>query len=111
MTGMPHADFAIETHGNLERFVKAVARNWGWEASTENLDVDPLESQERGYTVRVPGRGDVVLTKDANATAFEYHLPEFARHLFADIEASIKGYEIDRDRRRGKSGALVVGGI
>lgn len=114
MQGRPHEDYEIHTHGNLELFVKAVARKFGWEASVENRDIDPLETQERGYTYRVPGRGDVVLTRKDAATAFEYHLPEYAMHLFADIQSAIKGHEMDRDRRMNPSAAkrpLVVGRV
>lgn len=110
--GRPHEDYEIHTHGNLELFVRAVARRFGWDASVSNLDVDPYESQERGYTVRDPGRGDVLLSRGHAATGFEYHLPEFALHLFADIQSAIKGHEMDRDRRNKPSGrTLIVGGV
>ena len=110
--GRPHADYEIHTHGNLEMFVRAVAHRLGWDASTDNHDVDPYETQQLGYTVRDPGRGDVLLTKGHHAAGFEYHLPEYARRLFADIESAIKGHEMDQDRRnRPDHQRLIVGGV
>lgn len=108
--GRPHADYEIMTHGNLELFAKACAKRFGWEAEVKNRDIDPLETQERGYTFRAPGRGDIILSRNHDATVLEYHLPEFAIHLWADIEATIRGHQMDRDRRLQKTGPLVLGG-
>ena len=108
--GMPANDFIIERHGSFELYVKAVARNWGYEATCENLDLDVLESEERGYTVNAAGRGTIVMDRDGDGVTLDYHLPEYARHVFADIKAAIKGHDMDRDRRRGRAESLTVRG-
>jgi hypothetical protein len=99
---LPPTTVEIETHGNLERFAKAAAATWGWTAKTQNADVDAAESSMRGYTVREPGKGELVLSCGQEEVVMEYWLPEDGRQLFQEIENVAKGQQMSRDRRRGR---------
>jgi hypothetical protein len=105
---IPASNVEIETHGNLLAFAKAVAKNWGWTARTEDEDIDPIESRAKGYTVRSPGEGALVLSCGEEEVVLDYWLPEDGRVLAQEIENVVRGQRMSADRRRGRRGAIVL---
>lgn len=98
---------AIYQHGTLERFAKAIAQRFGWEAECKNCDIDPLSGGL--YAPKAPGRGDMVLSRDGHGTSFEYELPEDPDIIAKTIQQCVEGFNRDQDRALGKGAGIEIG--
>ena len=102
----------IDRHGTLELMVRGEAERHGCRATVQDQDIDITATEDRGYTVREPGRGTIVLEHDGDRIALEYWLPEDEEELRRTVQSTLRGDDIERARLvdQHRDDPLVVGG-